>query len=243
MANEETKEETRQSRFFLFQDGKHVVIGKQYVRYEPDVAKCVFGTIKVETFFPVRREAKHSFRLDLYPEVHDQRGDDIRKNIVPVNDGVHMLFIEANRSAALQSRSITHVKREDFTYDYLTTLTEDMVTAKDNGFTVDTFILKGKITKDFEHLRKGDLIDVGDCQEITDPKDSSKKSYVWHCRWDPSKVKFGLADKFRKIWYRMFNKQLYKKRYVDFKIMDLNLENVLVMSGHPVEPGTDRGEE
>ena len=94
MAEEITKE-TRKSRFFLYQDGKNVVIGKQHVRYEPNVAKDMFGTVAVEVLFPQKRSIKHGFQLSLYPEPRDQKGDDPSKNIIPTKDGMLLLLKEA----------------------------------------------------------------------------------------------------------------------------------------------------
>ena len=230
--------ETRRSRYFLYQDGKHVVMGRQFIRYEPDVGKKIFGTAEVQVYFPKRTQIKNGFPLDLFPEPHDRPGDDMTKNIVNVEDGCRLMFIEANKTAALQSRMICKIKQDEFDYKNLTILTEDKVTPKGYGFTVaQQFILRGVVTQDYEFLRKGDILMVGDCGEIKDEKEAK---IIWHCMWDPLLEKKTLKNKIRRLWYKFGKNNLYKKRYYGSTIIDLDPKYVRVTTGDAVEPETTR---
>lgn len=249
MAEETTEKKTRRSRFFLYQDGKHVVIGSMKVRYEPSLDKNIFGSVEVTTLFPKKREWKNTFTLDLYPTVQDLRTGDPRKNILKdADEGIGLLWIEGNRAAGVQSRAVAGIKKEEFYYKNLTILTEDKVTPTDNGFTIDQYIFDGIINrkmKNLKYLRKGDKVKVRDCQEDTfiNPVTNQEESRVnWQVKWDPSKIVFTPFEYIRRWWYKHFNHKLYLKRYHDSAFLELAPEDVWVVSGDPVEKGTERDE-
>ena len=237
----------RQSRFFLYQDGKHVVIGSMKVRYEPNLDKNIFGSIEVVTLFPKKKEWKNSFQLDLFPTVQDLKTGDPTRNIIKdVQEGVNLLWIEANRAAGVQSRAVTGLKKEEFSYDNLTILTEDQVTPTETGFMLDAYVLDGKITQKIPTLpwlKPGDLIKVKDCDsddEVNPFTGESKSRTIWKICYNGKINKFSFVDKFRKFWWSHFKKDLYQKRFSEITCLDIEPQFVWVTSGKPVEHGTAR---
>lgn len=225
--------ETRRSRFFVYQDKKSVVIGKQSVRYEPNLQKDVFGTICVETFFPTRRAVKNGFPLSLYPNPENTNSPD--KNIVRVEEGCKLLFIEANRSTNVQVRAVAKIKREDFNYSDIIILDNDKVVSGDeNGLRTTRGSLSGVLTKDYRHLRKGDVVTIGDCI-ITKEGD-----FAWQCEWDPYNYKWTWKEYFRRKWIKLTDKATCLARYGRSDDVFVPVECIKLTSGKPVEPETIR---
>ena len=231
------EKKTRRSRYFIYNDGVHVVAGKESVRYEPDVKKNMFGSCAVEIYFPKRREAKHSFRLDLYPQVNEKNPE---ANIIEdVDEGCRLMFLEANRSAGLQVRSICKLSRDEMSYDDFAIVPDATMSHIDENASVvgeQQVVLKGVIIEEFEYLHKGDVVTVLDCGK------TDKDDIIWACKWN-APVKKSLCEKIRMFFMKRFNKEKYRARYMNSSLpvrIDVPIDKLRIVGAGTFEKETDR---
>lgn len=245
----EDRNQTRKERRFIYQDGKNVVIGHVNVRYEPNVAKDVYGSVEVTVDFPKKQSNKITFQLSLYPIPLDKNAD-ARSNITPLEMGITNLFIESNKVIAGMIRNITGLKVKEYNHANLGAFKDrdeddddDDIVLPD-GTMYRAYLSNGIIQKvpaadDLKWLKKGDKIMLASCVEVVDDK-TQKSSYVWECKYTPSKVKRSFFDRvIRKKLWKMFKPELYKKRYVNDTQFILGIEEVFYSDVVPVERETE----
>lgn len=227
---------TRRERFFVYNDGTNVVLGTAAVRYEPSIEKNVYGSTSAVTYFPRKKELKHSFRLDLYPTVIEKPHSPVENITGDIDEGCANLFIESNRAAALLIRSICEIPADKFSYKHMRLLEpEEIHPNRSEG----AYVVTAVITKNHAHLRKGDKIAVG---ELTSEIIDGKEVWRWVSKYDPNKAGFKFWEPARKLWMKLFcSKSVYINRYKRTMMMELPANVVKITSGKPVEDGTDRG--
>lgn len=223
-------------RYFMYHDGVKVVFGRQTIRYQPNVQKNIFGSVMVEVLFPKRKDVRLSFALDEYPNttsIYDADGYCVghrssEENVKPYDEGILMMKQEANRSAMLATRSVVDISKEDFDYDNLKIFDDSIVDDEGHG-DVD-----GIVAKKVLHLRKGDVVKVLTLDE------PDENEFEWVITYDPKNHGDTVKDKIRRFWIKMFNKDLYAKRYTGhISTIHCPLDTINVQ-GQPVEKGTAR---
>jgi len=236
-------EDSKLVRYFLYQDGKNVVFGRQNIRYEPNESKNIFGSVFIEVLFPTRKEVRLSFSLDEYPNttcIYNEKGVLVGhrskgENVVPMEVGMLMMKQEANRSSMLATRSIAKIDKDSFNYSNMKIFSDKLL--DENG----TGKVEGVISSDVLYLRKGDIVTVMTLDEV------DENVFEWVIRYDRCDHGKSVKDYIRKIWTKYFNKELYSKRYSNgssipgctTSTFHVELDKVIVQ-GDPVEDGTIR---
>jgi len=218
------------TRYFTYLDpkseGSVAAFGKQTIIHEQDVDRNLYGTTIVELIFPVKKELKNSFPLDLYPNTDKT----MHSNFEDTNTAFSRLWKEVNRASKLltQSALISTLKNPklEVRYEDIQIVSEEMLddSLEDR--------MTGIVQRDVNYLRKGDIVSLLFLQD---------DNLRWFVRYDPNNHGTSLKEKLRKFFMRIFNKRKYESRYVfsDNRTMSLSFEDIRVINS-PVEEGTAR---
>lgn len=231
----EEKIKATDERYFVYQHpNAGLIFGKQEVRYQPSVDKLIFGTTKVYTYYPVFKELPSRFPLEMFPALNEE---DPAKNIVKdPEEGLKLMYIEANKAAKLLACSILKIGQDKYKPECFRVMQISDVEEIDNKHpaiegttTYGVFMgVYGVITKtDWEgydkkecFLRKGDIIRLAICFRKVNEE---KPKLTWWGTWYKNKQPVTLKSRIMKFWYKLTDKKLYIRRYVNEAIADFKI--------------------